>query len=81
MKVVRSQGVLSSAEILRTRGVLQMRTSALFGAKNRFFEIWCVRTDKERREVNPVWTIYKQEVKVVNISRFCADVFYGRLLI
>jgi len=34
---------LFSANILRTRGVLQMRTSALFGAKNfRFFKIYGV---------------------------------------
>jgi len=41
---------LTSAFILRTRGVkgLQMRLSALFGAKKtRIFEhLWCVRKDK-----------------------------------
>jgi len=60
---------LSSADIFRTRGerVLQMRTSALFDAKNiKFFEIYGVpaRTKEEG----------------VNFSRFCADVFYGRPL-
>jgi len=42
---VRSQagGGLSSADMLRTREVLQMRTSALFDAKNsEFFEIYGV---------------------------------------
>jgi len=43
IKDVRSQRGLSSANILRTQGegILQMRTSALFGAKNfGFFEIY-----------------------------------------
>jgi len=31
---------LSSADIFRTRGVLQKRTSALFGAKNSDFSKW-----------------------------------------
>jgi len=53
MKVDRSQGEgsLSSADILRTRGVLQVRTSVLFGAKVRtyfriFQNIWCVHMHK-----------------------------------
>jgi len=43
--------------------VLQMRSSALFGAKKLriFRNLWCVRTDG-----------------VVNFSQFCADLFYGR---
>jgi len=49
---VREERGLPSADILRTRreGVLQMRTSALFGAKTSdFFQnLWCVRTDKWR---------------------------------
>jgi len=50
MKDVRSyrRGSLSNAVILRTRMALQMRTSALFGAKTFgiFRNLWCVRTDK-----------------------------------
>jgi len=50
MKEVRTQrgGGLSSADILRTKGVLQMRTSALFKAKKHrvFRNLWYVRTDK-----------------------------------
>jgi len=49
---------------VQTREVVQMRTYALFGAKNSgFFKILgvsSVRTDKEG--------------DVVNLSRFCADV-------
>jgi len=46
-RIFRSQGEgvcpLSSADILRTRGILQMRMSALFGAKHiEFFEIYGV---------------------------------------
>jgi len=45
----------SSADIMRTRGVLQMRTSSLFGAKNlECFEIYGVST--RTRGVEPVRT-------------------------
>jgi len=49
IKDVRAQKGLSSADIMRTRRVLQIRTSALFDAKNfQFFRnLWCDRTDKE----------------------------------
>jgi len=43
---VRRDGGLCSAEILWTRGLLQVRTSALFGAKI----LWCVRTDERGRK-------------------------------
>jgi len=52
IKKVRTQhsGGLTSADIFRPRrkGVLQMRTSALFSAKNSgFLNLWRDRTDKE----------------------------------
>jgi len=60
-KDVRSQGgrVLSSANILWIRGKgLQMRTFAIFGARNfGLFEIYGVRADK-REGVEPVRTFY-----------------------
>jgi len=57
--------------------LLQMRTSELFCAKNLgFFEIYGVsartRADWASAE------ILQTRVRVVNFSRFCADVFYGR---
>jgi len=60
-------------------GVLQMRTSALFGAKNfGFFEIYDVPA--QTRRVEPVRTFCGQGGEEVNFSRFCADVFHGRPL-
>jgi len=54
---------VSSADILRIRGVLHMRTSALFGAKNFGFfrNLWCVRTDKVGGGVEPVRTFLERE--------------------
>jgi len=50
-------------EPLRTRGFLQMRTSAFFVQKLRIFRnLWCVRTDKGEKG---------------QFLRFCADDFYG----
>jgi len=60
-------------------GVLQMRTSAFFGAKNfGYFEIYCVsaltmgveRLSQSEHFSEKVW-------KKVNFSRFCADIFYA----
>jgi len=49
MNDVRSQVGLFNSESSRTKGVLQMRTSTLFGAKKRIFRnLWCVRTTRER---------------------------------
>jgi len=79
IKDVHSQegGGLSSANILQTRGgSIQMRTSALFGAKNfGFFEIYGVSA--RARGVEPVRTFFGHG-EGVNFSRFYADVFYGR---
>jgi len=78
MFVDRGDESLSSADIFWTGEgkVFQMRTSALFAAKNcGFFGIYgeLART----KGVEPVTTFCKQEV---NFLRFCADVFYGRSL-
>jgi len=42
VKDVFSQRVLASAGILRSRGILQMRTSAIFGAKTSDFSKFMV---------------------------------------
>jgi len=64
IKHVRSQesgGGLSSADIFRTRGGLQMRTSALLGVENfGFFESYGVFA--RTREVEPVRTFFGQGV-------------------
>jgi len=76
IKDVRSQGVkkLSSVDNFRTRGVLQIRTSALFVAKNLgFFKIMKYRTDKGGWASVDIFGQWKG----VNFSRFSADVFYG----
>jgi len=50
IKNVRSQGEgVSSADIFRTRGVLQIRTSALFGAKTLDFLNLCLHGQGGRR--------------------------------
>jgi len=81
IKDVRSQGgggLFSGANILRTKGVLQIRTSALFGTKNfGFFEIYGVSAWTRRRRVECGHFSEKE----VNFSRFCTDVLYGRSLI
>jgi len=69
-------GNLSSVDILPTRGVLQMHTTALFGTKIfRFFEIYGVST--LTREVEPVRTFCGQAGMGVNFLRFYVDVLYG----
>jgi len=62
MKDVRSQGgSLSTADNFWTRGVLQMRTSALFGAKKfRFFEIYAVSARTRGERVVPVRKFCRQ---------------------
>jgi len=51
------RGVCPVRDILRTRGVLQMRTSALFGAKNfGFFKIYGVSARTGGKGVEPVRT-------------------------
>jgi len=58
-----------------------MRASALFGAKTfRFFEIYDVFTQTKGRGIEPVQTFCGQGGEVVNFSRFCADILYGRPL-
>jgi len=57
-----------------------MWTSALFGAKSiRFFEFYGVSA--RTKGVEPERTFFGQGRRGVNLSRFCADVFYGRPLI
>jgi len=63
-----------------------MRTSAFFGAKNfGCFEIYGVsaRTMEEAIFQCGHWAstdIFRTRKEGVNFSRFCVDVFYGRLL-
>jgi len=57
--------------------IFQMRTSALLGAKiSGFFEVYGVSA--RTRRIEPVRTFYGQGG--VKLSRFCADVLYGRPL-
>jgi len=68
---------------VRTRGerVLQMRMSALFGAKNfKFFEIYGVPAQTGERGGLSQYGNFSDKGKGVNFSRFCADVFYGQPL-
>jgi len=67
---------LSIADICRQGGVLQMRTSALFGVKNvGFFEIYGVsERPRGRGWVSAVILLSREEG--VNFPRFYADVFY-----
>jgi len=68
---------LFSANIFQRRGkrVLQMRTSALFGAKKLriFRNSWCGRTDRVRGRIKPIRHFLDKEV---NFSRFSI----GRIL-
>jgi len=60
------------------REFLQMRTSALFGAKNsRFLEIYGVSARIGRR-VGVRCGHFTDKGERVNFLRFCADAFYGR---
>jgi len=63
---------LSSAD----KGILQMLTSALFGAKTGFFEIYGSST-RSRGGVSQCGHLADKEGGV-NFSRFCVYVFYGR---
>jgi len=74
-------GGLSSADILQTRGVLQMKAFTRFGPKNfRFFEIYgVVRTDKGGGGLSQCLHL-RTRGEEINFSRFCADVFHGRPL-
>jgi len=82
IKDVRSHGgELSSADILQTRGVLQMRTSALFEAKILDFSKFIVCSHGKGEGDEPVRIFCRQGGGGVNISRICVDVFYGRPLI
>jgi len=67
-----------SADALGEEGVLQMRVSALFGAKKLriFWNLWCIRTDKGGRGVEPVLTFCGQRERE---GQFFA-ILYGRLL-
>jgi len=77
IKDVRSQaGFVQCRQ--RGRGVLQMQTSALSGAKKLgFFEIYGVSA-RTRGEL--VRTYCRQGEGGGNFSQFCAGVFYGRNL-
>jgi len=82
IKDVRTQGGLTSVDILRTRGrgSSDAGVRTFWRKKIRIFRnLWCVRTDKEGGWVGPVRTFCGQEGRV-NFSRFCADVFFGRPL-
>jgi len=60
--------------VVTGRGVFQMRTCALIGAKNfGIFEIYGVSARTREEGVEAVRT---RGVGGVNFSRFCADVFY-----
>jgi len=75
------KGGLSSTDIFQTRGVFQMRTSALFSGKNfGFFEIYGVSALTGREGVEPVRTFCGQKGRESIFLQFCADVFYGRHL-
>jgi len=88
---VKREGGFSSVNILRTRrrGILQMRTSELFGAKHcRFFEVHGVSA---RTRVCRFFEVHGVSVRTrggqcghfvnkgkgVNLSKFCANIIYG----
>jgi len=73
IKDVRSRVGLSNVKCGQGKAV-----SALFGAKTGFFEIYgvFVRT----REVGGLSQCGHFRTREVNFSRFCVDIFYGRLL-
>jgi len=82
IKYVRSKGRrLSSADVLRTRegGVLQLRTSALFGTKTSDFSKF--KVCPQGGEAGWASADISQIRGKVKFSRFCVDVFYGRPLI
>jgi len=64
------------------KGVLQMRTSKLFGEKISDFSKFIVRSHGQRGMGEPVriFCHFADKEGGVNFSRFCADVFYGWLL-
>jgi len=74
-------GGLSSRDILQTRGrgVLQMWTSVLFGAKNIGFfrNLWCVHTDKRGRGLSQCRHFADKGKERANFSRFSEDILYG----
>jgi len=45
-----------------------------------FQNLWCVRTNMGEGVETAVRTLFGQEGRNVNFSRFCVDVFYGRPL-
>jgi len=60
-------------------GDLQVRTSALFGAKNsEFFEIYMVCPHGQGVGGRASADILRTREEGVNFSRFCADALYGR---
>jgi len=82
IKDIRSQGEGGFVQCghFSDKGILQMRTSALFGAKYfGYFEIYGMSARTRENEVEPV-RIFCDQVKGVNLLRFCADAFYGRPL-
>jgi len=84
IKDVRSQRGLSIAGILRTKGegVLQMRTSALLSAKSSDFLIFMMCPHGQgKKGLSQCGHLADKGGGEVNFSRYCADVFYGRLLI
>jgi len=83
IKDIRSQGVVQCGHFTDKLG-LQMRTSALFDAKNfGFFEIYgvSVRTKGVRTYCRQCRHFADKGEREVNFSRVCADVFYGQPLV
>jgi len=80
IKDIRNQGGggrLFSADILRTREILQMRTSILFGAKTSDFSKFMVCPHGQgMRGLNQCGL----RERGINFSRFCADSFMDGLL-
>jgi len=64
--------------LIKGKGILRIRTSALFGAKNfRFFKIYGMSA-----RIGGGGDLSQcGQGRGVNFSRFCADVFYGGPLI
>jgi len=65
--------------LFRTRGVLQMWTSALFGAKIIWFSKFMVYPHRQGKGLSQS-DILRTRGKGVSFSRFCADIFFGRPL-
>jgi len=76
-RCVHSKGGLCG--YLRTRGVVQMRSSTLFGAKNFEFSKFIVCPHGQRGRGRASADIFR--TREVNFSRFCVNVFYGHPLI